>query len=192
MISSTIPKFFEDKSENLDHELMLDYFLSWTLRCAKSDNEDIKLRDESKKILSYLLFDKQEEFFVESIETWKQWRQIDLCAEVIINRNNISEKYALLFENKMYTHIHSNQLERYQKIFEEYYKSPENSKTDYKRKYIFLTCFYLESDYKSDFEECRKLTHQAYQPLSFGWLKSKTGIKETGNYLFDEFWFRYW
>lgn len=189
MTINNIPNFFEDNSENLDNEIMLDYFLSWTLRCAQKDNIAIEVKIASHKILSYLLFDKQEEFVVEEVRTWKQWNKIDLHAEIEIIKAGKPEKYALLFENKMYTHVHDQQLERYQKIFEKYYKDETNNKTEYIRKYIFLTCFYKESDYKLDFEESRNL---GYVPYSFSWLKTESEISKTGNSLFDEFWFRYW
>lgn len=189
MSNDNIPKFFEDNSENLDHEIMLDYFLAWTLRCAQKNNTAIEVKNASHKILSYLLFNKQEEFVVKEVRTWKQWNQIDLCAEVEITRADNDEQYALLFENKMYTHVHDNQLKRYKKIFEDFYGNEKNKKTDYIRKYIFLTCLYKESDYESDFKECENLN---YTPYSFSWLKSNSGISETGNYLFDEFWFKYW
>lgn len=184
-----IPHFFKDNSENPDHEIMLDYFLGWTLRCSISKNPNEKLRIASKEILSYLLFKKHKEFEVESVLTWKQWKKIDLCAEIILKRNGITEKYAILFENKMYTHIHSNQLERYKDIFESYYNDVENEKTDYMRKYIFLTCLYEEINYESDKLECERTKFDFH---SFDWLKSQTAISETGNYMFDEFWFRYW
>ena len=187
--SNTVPDFFKDNSENLDHEIMLDYFLGWTLRCAVNTNPDLKLRNESKKILSFLLFKGQEMFEVKSVETWKQWKRMDLCAEVVINRNGNDEEYAILFENKMYTHTHSNQLERYKEIFEKFYLNKNNDTTKYTTKYFFLTCLYKEADYLSDKIECEKV---GFDFLSFGWIKTNSEIVETGNYLFDEFWFRYW
>lgn len=189
MTDSSIPLFFKDNSENLDHEIMLDYFLGWTLRCSAITNPDIKLRSESHKILSFLLFQKHEEFNVTSVLTWKQWNKIDLCAEVILERGGNTEKYAILFENKMYTHIHSNQLTRYQTIYENFYKDENNKKSDYQRKYILLTCLYKEEDYLQDKVESEKANFDFH---SFGWIKSNASISETGNYLFDEFWFSYW
>jgi len=188
-MDTNMPLFFEDKSSNLDHELLLDYFLGWTLRCSNEKVEDYKVKEAAKRILSFLIYDKLENFEVISVETWKQWNKIDLSAEVILTKSNTTEKYAILFENKMYTHVHSNQLNRYKEIFEKFYSNPKNNKTDYKRIYVFLTCFYNECDYEVDFIECKK---HNYKPYSFGWLKTKTKIEATGNYLFDEFWFRYW
>jgi hypothetical protein len=179
--------FFRDNSENLDHELMLDYFLAWTLRSAQDKNEDIAVKLESRKVLSYLIFGRQEVFKTIDVKTWKQWRQIDLCVEVVIARDDEpAQKYAILFENKMYTHLRSNQLKRYREIFDDFYR---NEKSEFERKYIFLTCFNEEDDCKADFEECKQV---GFTPLSFGWIKTNSGIKATGNYMFDEFWFYYW
>jgi hypothetical protein len=188
---NNIPRFFEDNSENKDHEIMLDYFLGWTLRCAHKDNSAIKVKEASRNILSYLLYGELRDFTVESVKTWKQWNKIDLCAEVVIQTENIGEcKFAILFENKMYTHLHHDQLRRYKDIFDEHYNNINNNKTQYEKKYFFLTCHYRECDFSHDFEVARDCK---YVPLSFGWLKSQSLlVEETGNDLFDEFWFRYW
>ena len=39
MSISNTPLFFKDDSDNKDHELILDYFLGWTLRSAQKASE---------------------------------------------------------------------------------------------------------------------------------------------------------
>ncbi len=185
-----IPNFFKDSSENLDHELLLDYFLAWTLRCAQENNQHEKVRFASKRILAYILSEDLDKYKIEEVRTWKQWNQIDLCAEIVLKEENKEpRKIAILFENKMYTHLREGQLKKYKKRFEEFYSSEKNDRTDYELKYIFLTCHYLEGQLETDFMEAKE---HGFTPLRFDHLKSMSGITErTGNFMFDEFWFEY-
>ena len=190
MRDSTVPLFFKDNSENIEHELLLDYFLAWTLRCAEDRNKQEKLRLASRKILAYILSEDISTYKILEVRTWKQWNQIDLCAEIILQEgNNSPRKIAVLFEDKMYTHLRNGQLQKYKKIFEEFYGSEKNEKKDYELKYIFLTCHYLEEQIKYDFIEAKE---HGFTPLRFDHLKSESGlIERTDNFMFDEFWFEY-
>lgn len=143
----------------------------------------------SKKVLAYLLELNPKDFTVEKVSTWKQWKKIDLRVEATIITKNGMERYALLIENKMYTHIRNGQLNRYQKIFNDHYQYESEFKPTVK-KYLVLTCFHKECDYKIDLEYCKA---NYFDFRSFGWLKSQSDLTErTGNDLFDEFWFKYW
>ena len=190
MREMNIPFFFKDNSESKEHELLLDYFLAWTLRCAQESNEMDKLRIASKNIISFLLSENLDKYKIETVYTWRQRNQIDLCAEIVLkDENNVPRKIAILFENKMYTHLREGQLNKYKNIFKEFYELKENGKTDYELKYYFLTCHYEEEQLKSDFEEAQKYD---YKPLRFDHLKSGSNlIEKTGNFMFDEFWFNY-
>lgn len=186
------PPFFYDGEENknpLKYEAILDWWMSWTIRCAVNSNTDEKLRKESCKILSEILFEKQENFDVLKCETWKQDDKIDLYAEISIERNGVIENFIVTFENKMYANFQPNQLKRYFDIQENFYgKIKENDIDKYIRKYILLTADY----------EGKNSVHgeEAFQK---GWrwttpeeLKEKAMLNKTGNALFDEFWFNYY
>ena len=46
-----------------------------------------------------------------SVETWKQWRYIDLWANIRITCNGKEDFHAVLIENKAYPPTHHNQLD---------------------------------------------------------------------------------
>jgi hypothetical protein len=189
MRQNNIPLFFEDNSENLDHELLLDYFLGWTLRCAQEGNQDEKVRLAAKGILAYILSENLDKYKIKEVKTWKQWNQIDLCAEIILAQENLEErKIAILFEDKMYTHLREGQLKKYKKVFDEYYRSAENGKTDYELKYRVLTCHNDCKELQSDMDEAKE---HGFTLLKWHELKTGSGLNETGNFMFDEFWFEY-
>ena len=190
IIKSKMPHFFFDDENSDGIEALNDYFLSWTIRCAVDyEHENKKVQEYSKKILTFLIFGENSNEVVEyiSVNTVKQVKSIDLIAEIKLKKSGKLEKYVLLFENKQYTNIHSNQLNRYKSFIDSYYSDKNNNKTDYKRKYIFITG--LDQVPESDKEQCEKANFEYY---TFMELREKFGdVEETGNYLFDEFWFRY-
>ena len=107
---SKMPHFFYDADgqKSFEAEVMIDFFISWTLRCAveKYKKENCLVQKYSKKILLFLLKDelgdiKNEEIVVNSVETWKQWDRIDLVADVELNIGDELKKYVIVFENKL-------------------------------------------------------------------------------------------
>jgi hypothetical protein len=54
---NVLPSFFVDDSENAKDEYLVDYWLSWILRCAKEESKDQNknLIKYSRRMLSYLL-----------------------------------------------------------------------------------------------------------------------------------------
>lgn len=193
---SNLPHFFYDADVEKSHESeeLIDFFISWTLRCA-IDDEKIpqKVNEYSRKVLFKLLEEQlkyvtHDAIEVKSVEMWKQWAQIDLLAEVIIEIDNKQSKFVIVIEDKLYTHIHSNQLAKYQKTIEYFYANPINGKQDYIRVYVFLTCY--DEVPEADRIECKK-TKIRYNAYAIQDLRDTFGKEETGNYLFDEFWFRY-
>jgi len=185
--------FMVDSSSSDKKEIVVDYFLSWTLRCASDggleyyNNE--RLVCYCRRILSVLLFDnpsKIKEYRIKSVKTWKQWKQIDLCAEIILeNKSGEEEKYALLMENKVYTRLHGNQLERYKEIFEaEYHDSKFNLR------YVYFTC---HDDFGDDKVSCNENGFQAYTMDDvYNKASEYEEFELTGNALFDEFWLSSW
>ena len=182
-----------DSGSSDKKEIVVDYFLSWTLRCASDEGLEYynneRLSCYCRRILSVLLFDnpsKIKEYRIKSVKTWKQWQQMDLCAEVILeNKSSIEEKHALLMENKVYTRLHGNQLERYKTIFEEDYEGKE-----FKLHYVYFTC---AEDFGEDEAICRKSGFQAYTMDDvYNKISENEELELTGNALFDEFWLSSW
>ncbi|MDR1373025.1 MAG: hypothetical protein LBJ17_07940, partial [Dysgonamonadaceae bacterium] len=87
--------------------------------------------------------------------------------------------------NKVYSRLHSNQLERYREIFKEHYKD-----TDFSLNYVYFTC---HDDLGED-EKC--CLENGFRPYTMNMVYDKAFENEnmelTGNSLFDEFWLSNW
>ena len=193
-MENVIPSFFNDDSKGYD-EIFVDFWLSWTIRCVNiisSDKSYLKVKEYSRKILSYCISKRQDVNFlnnknINKIRCWKQYStdngKIDLWFELEIE----NKKYALIFENKVNAKISKGQLEKYKKYIDNYYKNK-----DYEVIYIFLRANdeYIENDEKI----CKK---NGFVPILYSELQEATEAEKDGDWvmtendLFDEFWFKW-
>ena len=142
-----------DDTEKDGHaETMMDYVLSWCLRCTKypfvKDNKPI-LYQYCKYMLCKLLDRLQDmnNITIDDVRIWKQERYIDLWVEVDMHIDSIKESHAILIEDKYYTGVHDDQLKRYRQIFDEYY-SDKPLYLEKNRHYALITCLYdVDSHY---------------------------------------------
>lgn len=191
-MNKQMPKFFADSSKNDPAEILVDYFLSWTLRSAVEEVKDsnLTLQHYSKRILSMFMYGdptKLDDKKVKSVETWKQSSAIDLWVEVRIEGDD--QLHAIIFENKMCSPLHDNQLQRYKQIVEDNYK---NKPCDCH--YVF--CVANREIDNIEQKKCDEAGFNAlrlYDIANVVWNgKNPADQKLTGNDLFDEFWFRWW
>ena len=187
--------FMKDKQNSDKIESLVDAFLSWTLQCCDTYKveryNNSKLHEYSKRITSVLLFgnpDELNKYEILSVETWRQWKSIDLCAEIFLKNKETQkdEKYALLIEDKGYSSAHSDQLARYKTTFENHY----NGK-DFKLEYAYFSC----KDNLNDTEkkDCLEAGYRAYtMDQVFDLANPNKDWDYTDNALFDEFWFTTW
>ena len=176
-------------------EIVMDYIMSYSLRMATNDHlkKEPKLCQYCRYMLGALLgIAITDDTNVKSVKVWREWRYIDLCVEVIIEDGENEQKYALLVENKYYTLLHDNQLNRYKEIFDEYYDTKE-----WKRVYKMVTCHEKENIDKYYGQELAK--SQEFKALNFYellpkeyLLKDKKTYEDTENDIFNEFWLRKW
>ncbi|NVN95257.1 MAG: PD-(D/E)XK nuclease family protein [Bacteroidetes bacterium] len=190
--------FMMDDSVSDNKESIIDYMLSWTLRMSSVSNDNFNnvVRDYCKKILFKIMLvdiDMINENYkiIQSVKIWKQWRGIDLCAEIeFIDKNENLSKHALLIEDKAYSSIHGDQLNRYKNIFEEHYKGTEFEENLH---YVYFTI--KERDRIFDDEIlCKEAGYIAYtmeEIREYLW-PGNVVIPPTGNEIFDEFWIKNW
>ena len=136
------PSFFhypKKLATDYGFETLQDFMLSWTFRWAEKKYalSNPNIYEYSRKILFGLILGIRPEryngknlivpdnfpnnFEVEKVEVYRQWKQIDLIVEIDILFNNERSQYVLNIENKWYTNISEGQLERAAKYtFEEY------------------------------------------------------------------------
>lgn len=192
--------FMNDDSEgDFGKEAMLDYQLSYLLRLADSNNhgtgEEISRRTIMKLLekkvqldqwgdVDYLVFNNI------SVKVWKQWQHIDLIVEVEANFVNGKEKHIIVVENKAYTGLHDDQLNRYSQIVEDWYKG-QNVQIHY----WVITFFDNDTkEFDSLANQCKEARGD-WKCLSFYEvvdLTDKERLNGTYNEILDEFWVKSW
>ena len=199
-VADTQSLFMNDDSEG-DHgkEAMLDYQLSYLLRLA--DKNVLGMGDEiSRRTLMKLLekevhLDQWGDIDYEllnnvTVKVWKQWQHIDLIAEVEGNFANGTEKHVIVIEDKAYTGIHDDQLNRYKQDVEAWYKDK-----DFQIHYWVITFFDNDTDgFKSIANQCKEADGD-WKCLSFGDVVDLTDEERqrgTHNEILDEFWVKNW
>lgn len=179
---------------NHGYEAMLDFQMSWLMRLAAEKNikKGIeRLHKISQEVLLRLIeMDGAKDVKIENVEVWRQWEKIDVTAEVEINNNGMTEHHLIVLEDKAYTMIHDNQLERYSETVNAYYSG--RHKKQYKIHFWVITFYDAESKYWDILKcECGKYK---WNLLSFydviGWKEGE--FEDTESDLFNEFWLREW
>ena len=185
-------------------EIVMDYVMSWSLRHAT--DEYIKSQPILSEYCRYMLgvlldITIGNDTQVESVKVWKEWQNIDLCVEAIIKQGETTTHYALLIENKYYSKLHDNQLQRYQAVFNAYYEKkneeikPKEDK--WKLRYKLVSCLERKKEFNELYTEGVEGTK--FKGLTFYkllcpncWDKDKKEYKNSESEIFNEFWLRRW
>lgn len=180
--TNALPSFFIDNSDSDKYEEVIDFYISWTLRCAIDEYKftSPKVHQLSKQILSKLVsdgFDYFENKTITEVKVWKQWQYIDLSVEVYVNEILVE---VLIIETKMYSKIRENQLNSYKKTAKKYYED----KFDITKIRFVL----IRPDEELTDIDKNKLEDYQYKILD---LLIPNNAEKTGNALFDEFWFNW-
>jgi len=188
MGNNKLPYLFYDNYRTDNYESLMDYFISWTLKCTEKKYENVnnKVNKYAKIILSKILFDDENylnDIEVLSVKCGKYCHinngHIDLWTEFEINGQ---KKYVIIFENKATTPIRDGQLEKYQEFIDNFYKGK-----NYIIKYILLRG---SDDLLSD--DYLKCKNTKFIPICIkDIMKILKKYEKTGNELFDEFWFNW-
>lgn len=111
-------------------ELVHDGFFTWLLQWADDSNSqfDQELSLVAKDWVKFFIQLKYNipNIEIKSVRTWRQWEHIDIIAE-------INNEFAVIIEDKTNSGEHSEQLERYKEIVNNYYKD-----SNYKVVFIYL------------------------------------------------------
>ena len=184
--------FMQDSwHSNHGYEAMLDFQMSWLMRlAAEKDIEKPQLHKISKKVLRRLInIDKDniQDVEIVKVEVWRQWKSIDVVAEVEIKVNGQVERHLVVIEDKAYTMIHDNQLNRYRQTVVETYG-------DTRIPHYWVITFFDESQ-KNKYEALKADCDIAeWNLLSFydviDWKDGE--FPDTESDLFNEFWLRKW
>ena len=194
------PKFFQDDSEG-DHgmEDMLTYWLSWSLRLAADNNEYCKDKPKLKQHCRFMLFEllninNYSHICVHEVKIKKEWKRIDLIAEIYIERDGKKERHILMMENKAYTFMSKIQRDEYPlKVIEKY---GDPIKEHYFLHPVLLSCFERN---KRDIEKLNRLVSYCSEGTSeYKWRVMSiediiyTRETDTESELYNTFWIKDW
>jgi|JI7StandDraft_1071085.scaffolds.fasta_scaffold160406_3 hypothetical protein len=198
-----LPSFFYNDEPNTrqdkGQETLQDFFICWTLHCAaeKYRAVDEKVQQNSSKIVFTLINGKNDaqsgifyldelltdDFKVIDVSIRREYKQIDIVAEITTFENGKEMKYLLNIEDKYYTRIGHDQLEKaINNIKNEYNSKPEFTQRN-------LVIFSDDCIIKSDPTQLDKCKENGYTLLSIDSIHDCVDLVETDNALFDEFWF---
>lgn len=190
------PKLMIDDSEKDGHaEPIMDYVISWCLRCSPEEYYLIKplLQKECKYLVCNLLERNFEDVVILNVRTYKQDLDIDVWAEIELENKGKLEFHAILIENKYYSKLRKttdidgikrNQLLVYKKKFLNYYKAKENN---YILHYHLITCVDRNDPNFKIYDEALEY---GYKIWSFSEVL-RNNIQYTESDIFNEFWLRW-
>lgn len=191
-------RFMMDNSSSDSKELIIDYMLSWTLRMSTvgEDGYNNVVKNYCIKILSKLMFDDANRIVekykgIKSIKTWRQWQRVDLLAEIeLVDLDDVVSKHVLVIENKGYSSLHGDQLNRYKEIVKKEYLGTVFEKN------IHYVYFSINERHKitDDILICNVAGFMPYamdDVQSSIWPTMEV-FNKTGHEIFDEFWICRW
>lgn len=189
-------KFINDQSKgNHGLESILDYELSWVLRTAadkECQENKPRLYHQCRHILFTLMgMSDSPDINIVVVEVWKQWKKIDLVADVYLQINGKKELHVILAENKAYTGMDVNQRDEYPKVIkDEYGTNPKYKGRDYKLHQVLVTCYNADDKIYRQQEDLIKETDWSIKPVEA--LPDWTAKEQTESDLFNEFWLNRW
>lgn len=186
--------FMMDSSEgNANKEAIMDFVVSWTLRMAV-DHKKIKrpILHECSRNLLFKLIGKQnfKKTRVVKVETWKQYRKIDLWVRIILEENGVCEQHDVLIEDKVYSKLRDKQLSDIRSAFDKYL---DEEQIITERHYILLTC--MES-YDANINQYSKASDDGFTLIPWDELMVAMFAGRKPMYseseIFNEFWVKSW
>lgn len=190
-----LPRLMVDSSDKDGHvETIMDYILSWCIRMADEEFKEVMIKKKPilysycRKIVNSLVGENlNDNVKYKEIEVWKQDSQIDLWVQLVVENNNKDEKHAILIENKYYTGIRNNQLERYRNSFDSYYED----KPEWVKHYKLITIMEKTDYYFSQYDSAKDYGFQVLSLYDlFGDIKCPLKLSESD--IFNEFFIRWY
>ena len=183
--------FMQDSSlGNQGTEALLNFQMSWLMRLSEEGKcNNSKLAMISRKAVFKLLrMAENDNIRIKKVEVWKEWRHIDVLAEVTIQEEGIGKnevKHIVAIENKVYTRLKENQLNKNSSAVLDYYHNTNKN----------LIHFWLINANEETFDEFEEHCRYADEDWKQLWFYDVIGGKidqPIGNDLFDEFWVKMW
>lgn len=195
MIKKEISKLMRDDSDGTaGREALLDYELSWVMRMAADAKCPPKLKHQCRCILFKLLgIENCSNIEIVKVQVWKQWRNVDLIADVFLAENDVVKLHVLLIENKAYTMMKENQRDQYPILIREDYDTMDKYREyrDYVLHQVLVTCYDSDSPQFSNLSDF-VAKGNGWTVHSIGDLPDINVDEMTESDLFNEFWLMSW
>lgn len=164
-------------------EIVMDYIISYTLRCS-FNNEDKPLFEKAARSILFNLLGKFDQGqHIIDVKVWKQWKRIDLIVEVTLKDGDSKEKHVIIIEDKYYSAPHDNQLQRYKESAEEYYNK------DWQKHFVVITAVYRSDEtFDAIYSEVEK---DGFKIFSIKELVNNV-TEPTESDIFNQFWLADW
>ncbi|KAA9327225.1 hypothetical protein F0P96_18505 [Hymenobacter busanensis] len=120
---NTKPNLFSLATKELSQDAFFTWLLQWADQSAASFDQQLH---QVAKAFVQLLLGESSDYIVNQVQAGRQWKNIDVWAEV-------NGEYFIAIEDKTTTGEHSEQLEKYKRAAEEHYKE-----TGFKLVFIYL------------------------------------------------------
>ena len=159
------PNLFEIATK----ELSQDGFLTWLIRYADPEcqGENPAVFECAQKFVRFLM-EKQDDFRIEKVRTYRQWNRIDILVEV-------NDDSVIIIEDKTVTGTHSNQLQRYRENVEEIFGGK------------MIYCIYLKTGNESVFDLSKNVEAYGYRVVGRGDILDILNSCKTSNDILTEF-----
>lgn len=185
----------DEWGSNHGYEAMLDFQMQWLLKLSAEkdvDENHKRVHEISKGITRTLIeYDRNDNTVnIEEVKVWRQWERTDLKAEIEVMAKGKKEHHVVVIEDKAYTLLHNNQLERYTDSVDKHYPDMK----DPNKHFWVVTIRESDDKYLEVIKAQCKCKKRKWGVLSFydviGW--EEGNFEDTGNDLFDQFWLRKW
>lgn len=178
------------------YEALLDFEISWVLRVCANQNEQ-RLRPHlyhQCRFIMEKLTGISLDTFVSEVKVWRQWKCIDVIAEIYVG----DILHVLVLEDKAYTSMRPNQREEYPKrVFEHYSKEYPDSEVLYH--FCVITFFEEHEDGFKSLKFNFKNGEGFGPKKEYHWdvfsamdLPDWDVLDYTESDIFNEFWFAQW
>ena len=193
-MKTIVSKFMSDHSTGAHGlESILDYELSWVLRMAADKDcceKMPRLFYQCRQILFKLLnIKKFSNITVAHVRVWKQWKRVDLLAEISLVKEGKSELHILMVEDKAYTMLTPKQRDEYPQLVKEKFV---NVNAKYTLHQSIITCYDKKDQKYKELSDFIKRGTEKWKLFSIYTLPDKEVKELTESDLFNEFWLNDW
>ena len=185
-------------------ETIMDYVISWCLRCAEEnailynpEAEEKTIKENKPNLFRYchsmlaklLGLKNEDKLEFTSVKTWKQKYRIDLWVEVVLKINGEEQKHAVLIEDKYYSELRNNKYGRCQlEVYKEKFDNDYQNRPEWIKHYCLITQIDCEDTKFKEYYR-QKAEENGFSLYNIRELLYSEKGEITESDIFNEYWF---